>query len=255
LGLFGQFYAFDNPSALNEQLKQHMSSTQPVAQYDYYFNMLYSVYSLPNMVLPLLMGVAVDRCGTRLMICVLGALVVLGHALFSIGVGLESWSVMIAGRVLFGFGGESVQVAQNCLLFRWFKGNEVALALGLNLSVARAGSVLNDVLSPWASTHWGVVGAMWLGTFLCLGSFAANVLSAIVDKRAGDKAGLPEAINDEDISFKEAIRMPRIFWGLTGLCVVLYCAILPFNNIASASSWRQLSLACPSPRHSRELAM
>jgi MFS family permease len=236
LGLFGQFYAFDNPSALNEQLKEHMLSKaqSPDTQYEYYFNLLYSVYSLPNMLLPLLMGVAVDRCGCRLMICGLGACVVLGHALFSAGVGFGSWSMMIAGRVLFGLGGESVQVAQNCLLFRWFKGHEVAFALGLNLSVARAGSVLNDVLSPWAATHWDVVGAMWLGTLLCFGSFVANVISVIVDKHEGDKANLEDSTSDEDISLQEAFRMPRLFWCLTGLCVILYCAILPFNNIASA---------------------
>jgi MFS family permease len=75
---------------------------------------------------------------------------------------------------------------------------------------------------------------MWLGTLLCFGSFCCNVVSVIVDKREGDKEGLEEATSDEDISLKEAVQMPRVFWALTGLCVAIYCAILPFNNIASA---------------------
>jgi MFS family permease len=75
---------------------------------------------------------------------------------------------------------------------------------------------------------------MWLGTLLCFGSFVANVVSVIVDKHEGDKANLEETTSDEDISLQEAFRMPRLFWCLTGLCVILYCAILPFNNIASA---------------------
>lgn len=127
-----------------------------------------------------------------------------------------------------------MQVAQNCLLFRWFKGREVAFALGVNLSIARAGSVLNDVLSPWAATHWGVVGAMWLGVALCAASAACNIASVVIDKSEGRKAGLPEAMNDEEVAFSDVLKLPAIFWLLTALCVILYCAILPFNNIASA---------------------
>lgn len=236
LGLFGQFYAFDNPSALNEQLKEHMieKSSMVAGQYDYYFNLLYSVYSFPNILLPLIMGMGVDRWGCRLVIFILSMCVVLGHAVFAMGVGFGSWPIMIAGRVIFGLGGESIQIAQNCLLFRLFKGREVAFALGLNLSIARGGSVLNDVLSPWAAGSWGVVGACWLGVALCLLSFVANVWSIVEDKRISDRTGLQEAISDEEVSMQEIFRLPRIFWGCAWLCVVLYCAILPFNNIASA---------------------
>jgi len=142
---------------------------------------------------------------------------------------------MILGRVVFGIGGESMQVAQNCLLFRWFKGREVALALGLNLSVARAGSVLNDVLSPWAARgrSCGLVGAMWLGVGLCVASCVANVLSAAIDKTEGARRGLNEA-TEEIVSISDVLRLRRDYWLLVLLCVALYCAILPFNNVASA---------------------
>jgi len=109
------------------------------------------------------------------------ACVVAGQILFAAGVWSASWTVMLAGRILFGIGGESVQVAQNCLLFRWFKCREVAFALGLNLSVARSGSVLNDVLSPWASQRWGVMGSLWLGVVLCAMGFGTPPFGIIVD--------------------------------------------------------------------------
>ena len=57
-----------------------------------------------------------------------------------------SWNTMVTDRILFGVGGESMQVAQNCLLFRLCKGHEVAFALAVNLSIARAGSVLTGGL-------------------------------------------------------------------------------------------------------------
>jgi len=109
----------------------------------------------------------------------------------------------------------------------------VAFALGLNLSVARAGSVLNDVLSPWAAQHWSVAGAVWLGTLLCVMSCLANFTCAAIDKREGARRQLQEA-GEEQVSIRDIFRMRLTFWLLVGLCVVLYCAILPFNNVASA---------------------
>jgi len=235
-GLFGQFFAFDIPSALNEQMKHLLMKPTGIneQEFAYYFSLLYSVYSIPNVILPLVLGMAVDRCGCRVLIVLLGLSVVLGHILFVAGVSTASWSMMLAGRALFGLGGESLQVAQNCLLFRWFRGHEVAFALGLNLSVARAGSVLNDVVSPWAAQRWGVVGAMWLGAALCVGSFACNAASAVLDKVEGQKAGVPESSNDENFTVSDIFRMSKLYWLLASLCVIIYCGILPFNNIASA---------------------
>mmetsp|Transcript_60348 Transcript_60348/g.177043 ORF Transcript_60348/g.177043 Transcript_60348/m.177043 type:complete len:456 (+) Transcript_60348:218-1585(+) len=235
-GLFGQFYAFDIPSALNEQLRLRMADKAGTTheEYTYYFNLLYSVYSVPNIFLPLVLGIAVDRCGCRVLICVLGLCVVMGQAMVAWGVREANWNMMLAGRVVFGIGGESMQVAQNCLLFRWFKGKEVALALGLNLSVARAGSVLNDVLSPWVARTEGCEGAMWLGFALCLSACACNMWSVRIDKSEGERLGLKEDGSDEIVSLADVLKMPRLFWLLVALCVSLYCCILPFNNIASA---------------------
>lgn len=49
---------------------------------------------------------------------------------------------MIAGRLIFGLGGENCVVAQSYIVSKWFFGKELALALGLNITFARIGSVL-----------------------------------------------------------------------------------------------------------------
>lgn len=59
-----------------------------------------------------------------------------------------SYDEMLAGRVVFGMGGESMQVAQSSIISLWFKGKELAFALGLNLSIARLGSVINGFIVP-----------------------------------------------------------------------------------------------------------
>jgi len=59
---------------------------------------------------------------------------------------LQSIPVVLVGRTIFGFGGESLTVAQSALVAVWFQNKEMAFALGLNLSIARLGGVINNLL-------------------------------------------------------------------------------------------------------------
>ena len=60
--------------------KAHGSSMsgEKVQPFDVWFNLLYSVYSLPNIILPLICGVLIDRVGLRTSMCVLSSFVVAG---------------------------------------------------------------------------------------------------------------------------------------------------------------------------------
>ena len=60
----------------------------------------------------------------------------------------HNYNELIAGRIIFGMGGESMGVAQSAIISVWFKGKELAFALGLNLSVSRLGSVINAAVLP-----------------------------------------------------------------------------------------------------------
>lgn len=61
----GNYYCYDNPAALLSMLQSHFShnGTPEGEQFQLYYEMMYSVYSLPNIVLPLIGGVLVDRVG------------------------------------------------------------------------------------------------------------------------------------------------------------------------------------------------
>ncbi len=89
---------------------------------------------------------------------------------------------MFIGRVVFGFGGESLAVANSAVLASWFKGKELAFAFGLNLSVARLGSVINNVVSPALASGVDIQFAFWFGTILCGGSVAAVLAINTIDK-------------------------------------------------------------------------
>lgn len=89
--------------------------------------MLYSLYAFPNVVVPLFGGMLIDTKGPRIALLLTAGLCVLGHFIFSIG-GLKSmWFLMLAGRVVFGLGGEVLHAAQNTVISRWFKASELSV--------------------------------------------------------------------------------------------------------------------------------
>ncbi|KAF9905247.1 hypothetical protein EC991_001899 [Linnemannia zychae] len=178
--LFGNYYAFDNPAALNQPLQEYMRMSDDT--YAYFLNILYTSYSLPNIVLPWLGGYASDVFGHRRLLIVLSMIVAFGHFVVCLGVERRSVPAMVLGRVLFG-AGESLGVAQAAITVKYFQGKELAMALGINLCVARLGSVLNDILTPYIWSRSSVPFAFWGGFVSCILSSMTACLLAWLDKR------------------------------------------------------------------------
>ncbi|KAF9964046.1 hypothetical protein BGZ70_007003 [Mortierella alpina] len=178
--LFGNYFAYDNPAALNTQLQKYLD--MPYNDYQYLLSTLYSVYSLPNTVLPFFFGTLVDRFGPQAVLLGLSSCVCIGQTIFALGVQSRQVWMMLVGRAIFGIGGESCGVAQASITTMQFKGHELAFALGLNLCIARFGSVVNTLITPWAEQRWGVPTAIWIGTLSCVASFmSAVVLVNVID--------------------------------------------------------------------------
>ncbi|KAJ3024789.1 UNVERIFIED_CONTAM: hypothetical protein HDU68_007777 [Siphonaria sp. JEL0065] len=183
--MFGNFYAYDLPAALNKPLQAYLNATDET--YQYQLNLLYSLYSLPNIVLPFFGGYLVDRFGTRKLMTVLSSLVCLGQLLFTFGVIYRHYMLMQFGRIVFGLGGESLSVA----------GKELAFALGVNLSVSRLGTVLTDFLSPHLAIGGSVPAAIWAGFATCVISLLCGVgLNAI------DAYGTSRTVNGAGTSYE-----------------------------------------------------
>ena len=91
------------------------------------------------MILPIFGGLFLDRIGIRSGLLLFTFILTLGQFVFMIGGYQHNYAIMIAGRVIFGMGGECMGVAQSSIISVWFKGKELAFALGLNLSVGRLG--------------------------------------------------------------------------------------------------------------------
>lgn len=251
--MIGNYYSYDIPAALKTQLDDYMGNP---SNYETYFNLLYTVYSIPNVFLPFFGGFFVDKFGVRTCLVAFVTMITIGSSVVAFGVSIKSWGVMFLGRVLFGFGGESIAVANSAILADWFEGKEVAFAFGLNLSVARLGSVFNNMLSPQLADSGGVPFAFWFGAILCGVSLGSALIvvpvdagmdatiernAARVEKDPAEKSSLlvervkeDEEEEEEPVRMAEALRFPLPFWILVVSCVVVYGCVLPFNNIASS---------------------
>ncbi|KAF4716206.1 hypothetical protein FOZ62_022225 [Perkinsus olseni] len=245
LALSGQYYAYDIPSAINaEALKSSSAmkarfmgegSRMTEEEYTYYFNLLYTVYALPNMITPLVLGVSMEWIGIRSMLLLLALLLFIGQLLQCVGTYHLSMGTVLLGRVVYGLGGESMNVAQTTLLAEWFRGHEIAFALGLNLSVARFGSVLNDLLSPGIEAHYGVTGAFVAGLIAVASTVVLTLALCRFAQYTNEDAKVEENPSESvGESLRSSLSFSVEFWLVCLGCVLTYAMILPFNNIAAA---------------------
>jgi MFS family permease len=110
------------------------------------------------------------------------SLIAIGQIIFAIGLSMKSWPVIFLGRLVFGFGGESFTVANSALLADWFKGKELALAFGFNLSISKLGSVFNNMLSPILSDKISIIFALWFGAMLCGFGICCVLITIPIDR-------------------------------------------------------------------------
>lgn len=179
--LFGNYYAYDLPASLNTPLQAYLEMDD--SNYQYLLNSLYAIYSLPNIFLPFIGGYLIDLFGSSTLTIYLSTLVFIGQLLFATGVQHKSFFLIYLGRIVFGIGGESLFVAQTQMTCRYFKNKELAFALGVNLAIARLGSVANDFLTPLIGITYSIPFAMHIGSLTCFLSFLCGVLLGYIDSK------------------------------------------------------------------------
>jgi nitrate/nitrite transporter NarK len=328
--MFGNYYAYDIPAATNKQLKEYLQMSDE--EYDRTLNLFYSVYSMPNIVLPFFIGAIMDLFGIGRVVVLMSSLVCIGQVLFTLGITYRVVWLALLGRTLFGLGGESLGVGQTTFAAIWFgpstdkdnsgrdddiplnnlsrsvSGREqseatllasdgadivdlqesnydndastsiqektglMAMAMGLNLSIGRFGSVVNDLVSPVIAVRAfsnpsnskddngiplnvarGVPACLWIGVLTCFLSFLAVLLLVYIDfhyrlhprylelqenNSVNPSNSLPETKQHSVASLAQLInalrRVPFCFWVICLVMILSYGTVIPFNTIHSA---------------------
>ncbi|WUR04070.1 major facilitator superfamily domain-containing protein 1 [Vairimorpha necatrix] len=159
-------YVYDMPATLNEFVEYGSGNKAEKLA------MLYSVYALPNIIIPLLFRYV---CALELSIFsrILCFLVLVGQIIYSVGVYKLNYKTMLIGRFVYGLGSESFSILINRLLSKEFKEKGLAFTLGLVSSITRFGSILNFLTSPLLAERTHRTFPCIIGVFMTTGSLAS----------------------------------------------------------------------------------
>jgi MFS family permease len=223
LAMFGSYYAYDALSPLADVLKQQLGFS------DSNIGLLQGIYSFPNIFTVVIGGLIIDRLGLRKALMIFGVLCVIGPAITASSGHL---SMMAIGRLIFGMGAESLNVAVITALARWFKGKELSFAFGMNLTSARLGSFAALNSPTWARAAY----ANWRWPFLISLAFSSlcvvgALIYWIMEVHAEKNYQLGE-ISTDKVVFTDLFKFGVGYWYIVALCVVFYSAIFPFQTFA-----------------------
>ena len=111
--------------------------------------------------------------------------IVLGQAIFMLGIDYKKFWLMIVGRALFGIGLETLCVIQSTYATRWFVDQEISLAIGLSLALPNVFSSLSGIIMPRVFESTKDLGyVLSLGLYSTVLSFIAGVALVILDNTA-----------------------------------------------------------------------
>jgi predicted MFS family arabinose efflux permease len=197
-------------------------------------------------------GIILDKLGIRL--------TGLGSAfLMLIGTGLNYWAVVTdfpdsaqvalplvgeiktqvlyssLGFALFGVGTEASGITLTKAIVRWFKGKELALAMGLQMSIARMGTALAlAVALPLAINFHYSSPILWAFVLMFIGVIAF-VMYIFLDLKLEKSEKEIEIDEEEPFRLKDILSIikNRGFWYIAILCILFYSAVFPFLYYAT----------------------
>lgn len=206
-------------------------------------------YSLFNVFLGMLIfgGIILDKKGIRFT-------GILSCILMIAGVGIKYWAIStpsllettgilglkmqviwaIVGWGIFGVGAEVAGISVSKSIVKWFKGKELALAMGLQLSLARMGSAAAFIVSPMLAKT-GVSTPVLVGLSLLVVGLICFIIYSLYDKKLDKQIAEESTEKESSFSMKDvgAILKNPGFWHIAIMCVLFYSAVFPFLKFAT----------------------
>ena len=138
------------------------------------------------------------------------------------------------GFMLFGCGVEMAGITVSRGIVKWFKGKEMALAMGVEMAIARVGVAVVVLGSPFlASIHpVDVSRPVAVAVLLLLIGLISFICYAVMDKKLDAQGAEEEKDDPFRISDLGKILSSKVFWLVALLCVLYYSAIFPFQKYA-----------------------
>ncbi|MBO5720294.1 MAG: MFS transporter [Bacteroidales bacterium] len=152
------------------------------------------------------------------------------------------------GFAIFGVGCEIMNITVTKIIVKWFKGKEIALALGLQVAIARIGTIMALMFAMPIAEYFGIMEGgklvdynqsmpiLMCLLFLCIG-FVGFIGYTFFDKKLDKETnGALNEDGDEEkfkISDVKKVVTNKGFWLIAIICVFFYSAVFPFLKYAS----------------------
>ncbi|MEA3316489.1 MAG: MFS transporter, partial [Bacteroidota bacterium] len=215
--MFFNYYFYDALSPLKDLMQSNLGFSSS----DY--GLFMSAYSVPNvfLLMAVLGGIILDKIGIRItgfsfvFLMGVGALITAYGAsdtYLAGGLGYDfmnsflpkynpALKMMYFGFFVFGLGAETSIVVLSKIVVKWFKGKELALALGLNVAIGRLGTALAFNLSPkLAETEW--TNAIWIGVIFLWIGLLTYIIYMLMDVKFDKEVNENFDLKDPEDEFK-----------------------------------------------------
>lgn len=215
----------------------------------------------------ILAGIILDKMGVRFTGILSTSLMAAGACVKFVGISewfqgtplnewLDSWWTAIPGSakmaslgfMIFGCGCEMAGITVSKAIAKWFQGKEMALAMGLEMAIARLGVFAVMSASPRIAAMFdqSVVAPIGFCTALLFIGVLNFCVFSVMDVRLDRQLGEAAATASEEefkVSDLGKIFSSKMFWIIALLCVLYYSAIFPFQRFAT--NFLEVTLSIP----------
>ena len=246
--MFASYFFDDMFSSLSELFKNPESLQLGWNMADYgFYSSGYSFLCIWGGLI--ICGVLLDKFGVRLVGSIFVGLMAAGAAIVTVAISIglapkTSLAIAYVGCMLFGLGSEIAGVAVTRSIAKWFKGRNMALAMGLQLAIARFGTATAILIAPMivkqkaagefytlAETNKpALIGMAVLALGVILWAIFV-AMDARFDKQTGEKDTV-ETAEEDKFRFSDIWKVlsnPR-FLMIAILCVTFYCCVIRFKK-------------------------
>mgnify|MGYP000701974923 FL=1 len=161
-----------------------------------------------------------------------------GSVTLPFGIGTYHTQVLIAclGFAIYGVGCEIAGITVSKVIVKWFTGHELALAMGLQVALARIGTAGALACSlPFAKAMGGVSASVGLGAAMLCAGMIAFIVYCVMDRKEDASAAALDAEPEEGFKFSDLATLfcNRGFWYVAVLCLMFYAGVFPFLKFAT----------------------
>ena len=140
------------------------------------------------------------------------------------------------GFSIYGVGCEIAGITVSKVIVKWFTGHELALAMGVQVALARLGTAgaLGFAL-PFAKWMGGVSASVGLGAALLCAGVIVFLVYCVMDKKEDASAAAVQGEPEEGFKFSDlkVLLTTTGFWYVAVLCLMFYAGVFPFLKFAT----------------------